>query len=354
MAQSFNYFGLRRGSTKSATYTVKNGKQVTKDRVTEITNKQTTLQMKQRLKIPIVAQARSVLSQLVDHSFEGVPYGEKSLDKFYSVNLKKDVLTITSYIPKGAMDCGEADYIVSQGSLDFYAVKFINDVSGYELDVSGNVQPEDDDKLINHFLTKNNGDDIDQEALDHIRANLPLVKVNDQLTFLIGYHKIQYSWTDNKNTYTAYRHSFVVSRIVFNIKSEVCKRWKYKITTVTDKDDETVTVTKNFYITDGYIEIPLGNYMTMDDEEYDKSLYTPSFYIDESRAELKDQCLATCILSRLSDNKNWLRSTSRFYNRKLQNVTYDQVIDTYLKSSSSSTSYLNSGTDGVSITGGNT
>ena len=38
--------------------------------------------MAQRALIPIVAAARSALKGLIDHSFEGVAYGEASLKEF--------------------------------------------------------------------------------------------------------------------------------------------------------------------------------------------------------------------------------------------------------------------------------
>ena len=82
MAKSKSFFGLRTGSTKSLTFQVYRGQQITKDRVTKVANPRSTLQMEQRSKLPIVAAARSALKGLVDHSWEGVPYGEQSLPHF--------------------------------------------------------------------------------------------------------------------------------------------------------------------------------------------------------------------------------------------------------------------------------
>ena len=79
MAKSKSFFGLRTGSTKSLTFQVYRGQQITKDRVYRVSNPRTEGQMAQRALIPIVAAARSALKGLVDHSFEGVPYGEASL-----------------------------------------------------------------------------------------------------------------------------------------------------------------------------------------------------------------------------------------------------------------------------------
>lgn len=117
MAKSSNFFGLRTGSTKSLTFSVYRGQQITKDRVTRISNPRTTAQMQQRALVPIVAAARSTLKGIVDHSFEGIPYGEASLKEFSAQNLKKDFLKVVSYSPKGYSNMGFAEFLVSKGTI---------------------------------------------------------------------------------------------------------------------------------------------------------------------------------------------------------------------------------------------
>ena len=117
MAKSKSFFGLRTGSTKSLTFSVYRGTQVTKDRVTRVANPRTFAQMQQRAKVPLVAAARVALAGLVDHSFEGVNYGQASLQKFSSLNLSNGALNVASYPPNGVSNMGCADFIVSQGSL---------------------------------------------------------------------------------------------------------------------------------------------------------------------------------------------------------------------------------------------
>ena len=117
MAKSASFFGLRTGSTKSLTFQIYKGQQITKDRVTDVANPCSTLQMEQRSKLPIVAAARSALKGLVDHSWEGVPYGEQSLRTFSSKNLSADALKVYSYSSQNASSPGIAEYQVSQGSL---------------------------------------------------------------------------------------------------------------------------------------------------------------------------------------------------------------------------------------------
>lgn len=88
MAKSKSFFGLRRGSTKSHTYSVFNGQQVTKDRVEEVKNPRSQTQMLQRMVLKTAGQAYSNMKQIVDHSFEGKTYGLQSMMAFMSANAK--------------------------------------------------------------------------------------------------------------------------------------------------------------------------------------------------------------------------------------------------------------------------
>ena len=124
MAKSKSFFGLRTGSTKSLTFQVYRGQQVTKDRVYRVSNPRTEAQMKQRAIIPIVAASRAALKGLVDHSFEGVNYGNDSLKKFSELNLRSGALVVESYAPNGYSNPGFANLIVSKGSLSDGGVIF--------------------------------------------------------------------------------------------------------------------------------------------------------------------------------------------------------------------------------------
>ena len=118
MAKSKSFFGLRTGSTKSLTFQVYRGQQITKDRVTRISNPRTNSQMIQRALIPIVAASRAALKGLVDHSFEGVAYGDQSLKLFSSLNLKAGALKVASFSPNGYSNPGFANLIVSRGTIN--------------------------------------------------------------------------------------------------------------------------------------------------------------------------------------------------------------------------------------------
>lgn len=86
MAKSKSFFGLRRGSTKTLTFQVNNGKQITKDRVYEVKNPRTQAQMEQRMVMATASAAYAQMKQIVDHSFEGITYGQMNMSEFIRVN----------------------------------------------------------------------------------------------------------------------------------------------------------------------------------------------------------------------------------------------------------------------------
>ena len=88
MAQSKSFFGLRRGSTKTLTFSVYNGMQVTKDRVTSIKNPRSFAQKNQRAIMATAIHGYSALKQICDHSFEGISYGQKSMNYFVRENAR--------------------------------------------------------------------------------------------------------------------------------------------------------------------------------------------------------------------------------------------------------------------------
>ena len=119
MAQSKSFFGLRRGSTKTLTFSVYNGKQVTKDRVTNVKNPRSSAQMKQRAIMATALHGYAALKEICDHSFEGLVYGQKSMNYFVAENARM----IRSAAPKVNLSAYKGisvpnAYIISKGSLN--------------------------------------------------------------------------------------------------------------------------------------------------------------------------------------------------------------------------------------------
>lgn len=127
MAKSKGFFGLRRGSTKSLTFSVLDGQQITKDRVSIVRNPKTDAQQIQRTLMNTVVQAYSLLKPICDHSFEGVPVGRRSMQEFVKRNasIMRSKLSaagtaygaVKAFCPIGRSYVAPNEFIVSDGTL---------------------------------------------------------------------------------------------------------------------------------------------------------------------------------------------------------------------------------------------
>lgn len=145
MAQSRTYFGLRRGSTKTQTFSVLNGKQITKDRQEGGRNPQTPEQMTQRMVMATVSAAYAQMKRIVDHSFEGVTYGGQTMAEFIKVNAAALRQNIADGASKFAYNnyrdraLYPGQYIMSRGSAAPINVAAASDAAGIRAGVSGPV-----------------------------------------------------------------------------------------------------------------------------------------------------------------------------------------------------------------------
>ena len=80
--------GYARGKVGDLVFSRQDGQQVTRARAAQVSNPRTTAQMIQRMIFSSVSFAYSILRPICDHSFEGVQYGQRSMSKFFSLNLK--------------------------------------------------------------------------------------------------------------------------------------------------------------------------------------------------------------------------------------------------------------------------
>lgn len=123
MAKSKSFFGLRRGSTKTLTFSVLDGQQITKDRVSEVKNPRTEMQMEQRCKLKTVSLAYSALKSIVDHSFEGITYGGMSMRQFSRINYplvkaaSKATTPTFGFASFKSSAPAMGQYVIAQGSL---------------------------------------------------------------------------------------------------------------------------------------------------------------------------------------------------------------------------------------------
>ena len=239
MAKSKSFFGLRTGSTKSLTFQVYRGQQITKDRVTRVANPRTTLQMEQRSKLPIVAAARSVLKGLVDHSWEGVPYGEQSLRTFSSKNLSAGALKVYSYASPDAPSPGIAEFQVSQGSLRGFNVGTNNsdDLVHYTLQANVGTGP-----IVPAMPKGTKGSTVLFHLMSYFAEhNIDGLRAGQQLTFLclnVPYYKtLKYVGGSDSGTYDVPVTQFAVARLIMPDISKITD-----IDTYHDDNDDFVLV----------------------------------------------------------------------------------------------------------------
>lgn len=132
MAKSKSFFGLRKGSTKSHTYSVLDGQQVTKDRVYDVKNPRTQGQMRQRMVMTTVGAAYKYLKAIADHSFEGKSSGMQCMRAFNSANLNrfKAGAALNGNVPYNEYKDSAINplpFQLSEGSLPGFAFAFNGD-----------------------------------------------------------------------------------------------------------------------------------------------------------------------------------------------------------------------------------
>lgn len=176
MAQSKSFFGLRKGSTKSLTFSVLNGKQVTKDRVVGGKNPRSQAQMIQRMCMATASAGYAAMKQIVDHSFEGYAYGADNMSRFISLNTKaikadyngdKDAF---GYNPYGDRQLRQGAYIMSQGSASPISTQLFN------------AQRNVNFTLVDIVLAKPAGEEV--FSADYVMNKLG-VNVGDMATFVM-------------------------------------------------------------------------------------------------------------------------------------------------------------------------
>ena len=202
MARSSSFFGLRRGSTKSLTFQVVDGKQVTKDRVTYVKNPRSYAQATQRAKMATVADAYRALSSICDHSFESVAYGPASRRQFMSLNLSRAIKPE----PKGfALPIG-VGLQVSKGTL-------------------GDLSSIFDFKL---FPTKNGvtgSYPLDANWVNLVLAQSPNLQAGDELTFVTcALDQIVATYVDGNALPTV---KYAIASIVLDPTSDINAKWSY-------------------------------------------------------------------------------------------------------------------------------
>lgn len=342
MAKSKSFFGLRSGSTKSLTFQVYRGEQITKDRVYRVSNPRTEAQMTQRALIPIVAAARSALKGLIDHSFEGVPYGEASLKEFSKQNLRAGALSVTSYSPNGVSNPGFADLIVSNGSIEGHF-----SIGNSKTD--GNLYQSEGEYPDFEFPAANANDPataIFSYLETYARTNnVPGLKPGTQLTFLTVTEAGSVSVKSPSGTKEASLSGFVIDRFMIpnsetgaSQVEDVNGDWKVKSEVTAKHNTVTIVNSVGDEIIFACAAGPTGGKIDIT--------------VDPKAAEPKTNCGGALIFSRY-ENGTWRRSSAaiKIGQEPKHKYTFEDWLSTYQTTGAASKKYLNNGDEGTGIQG---
>lgn len=147
MARGNMLLGTTRGKLGDVVFYRRNGKQAQRTRVTP-SNPKSEAQCKNRMIMHTLSTASSRLKKVVDHSFEGVRYGQKSTNHFIKINhamAKAIAAKAAASIPdgvgksfclKGANNLALLNYEISRGQLsmkDYNIFTDLANVRGAEL-----------------------------------------------------------------------------------------------------------------------------------------------------------------------------------------------------------------------------
>ena len=354
MAKSKSFFGLRTGSTKSLTFSVYRGNQITKDRVTRVANPRTIAQMQQRAKVPLVAAARVALAGLVDHSFEGVPYGQASLQKFSSLNLANGALNVASYPPNGVSNMGCADFIVSQGSLGnpFVVQKGLPDGTGaISLPNLGT------EKIFPAMPKGTKGSTVAYFANKALALN-PSWKINSQLTSLCIAHNFDY--VINEQGGGSLQRSVplftpFIQRFVFPGSYPTGEQTVDGLKDYHDDNDywklRDAVAEGGAYL--AILEGPNGEGLRF---EFDPTTHKCTVVLASGRSD-DNTIVASCLIFSQLDGMTWKRSNSRLvidfdHLKSITPFTFTDWLQAYSKTIVSS-KYLNTGDAATGISGQN-
>lgn len=134
MAKVLGTFGTNlKGSLGNVTFRVTKNGNIASQKASQVTNPKTESQMAQRCKMNTVVQAYSILKSIVDHSWEGVVYGSKSMNYFQKINLQRLIATgrNTAFLAKDNKIVAPFDFQISKGSLGQIDNRF--DAKGFNL-----------------------------------------------------------------------------------------------------------------------------------------------------------------------------------------------------------------------------
>ena len=167
-------FGFLRKSIGSVTYRTSTAaldgkkRQVASLKPTSVKNPNTVAQILQRMKMAPAAKFYDALSDILDHSWEGVPYGAKSRLEFMRRAMKNEAAV---YVPFGYNNVAPGEYEVSAGSLPSLPWRKVTD----------------SEELVENDFYFTVGSALTQENVNNL-VNKSGLQSGDQVTFIGMYN----------------------------------------------------------------------------------------------------------------------------------------------------------------------
>ena len=293
--------------------------------------------MKQRAIIPIVAASRVALKGLVDHSFEGVNYGNDSLKKFSELNLRSGALVVESYAPNGYSNPGFAHLIVSKGTLNDGGVTV--ETGEGNTSVTYNYKTADNTDL--KFKAAKAGDKADavlRTLADWGATNCDAVAPGNQLTFLtvslVDYVEVG----DNRAPISA----FEINRLLFPSAEN----------TPAQVDDVNGAWSLKHDVSEGSAGCVLSNGTALIGIEWESGTRTLTFTVQPAVQNEPPVCGGAVIRSAYV-NGIWKRSNATInvlFPEDQDKYTYE-MWRSYYESTGVSAKYLNQGKESTGIQG---
>ena len=150
MSKGNMLLGHARGKVGDLVFSRVNGQQVTRARAAVVKNPQTEAQMIQRILLNTVIQAYSRMSEICDHSFEGIAQGQPSMSAFMKRNLAllrqyvSDGVNIEgrtfgdlyAFSPIGSNEFTMNPFVIAAGSLPSVTIADISALNGAKIAVT--------------------------------------------------------------------------------------------------------------------------------------------------------------------------------------------------------------------------
>lgn len=143
MSKGNMLLGHARGKVGDIVFSRVNGQQVTRARAAVVKNPKTEKQVIQRILLNTIIQAYSRMSEICDHSFEGVQVGSKSMAKFMRENLNALRTRVSDYAaeagtfeglyafaPQGLNVFTPNEYVIATGQLPQIQLASISAANG--------------------------------------------------------------------------------------------------------------------------------------------------------------------------------------------------------------------------------